>query len=65
MNKKIIINLNSSWNIYNFRLGLIKFLQSEGYEVFALAPIDESVNYLESAGVKCYNISLNQKGVIP
>ena len=65
INKKILINLNSSWNVFNFRLGLIKFLQSEGYEVFALAPIDEYVNYLESAGVKCYNISLNQKGVNP
>jgi glycosyltransferase involved in cell wall biosynthesis len=64
-NKKLLINLNSSWNVFNFRLGLIKFLQSEGYEVFALAPMDEYVNYLESTGVKCYNISLNQKGVNP
>ncbi len=63
--KKILINLNSSWNIFNFRLGLINFLQSEGYEVFALAPKDEYVKYLESAGVKCYSISLNQKGVNP
>ena len=65
INKKILINVNSSWNVFNFRLGLIKFLQSEGYEVIALAPKDEYVNYLESAGVKCFNISLNQKGVNP
>ena len=65
MNKKIIINLNSTWNIFNFRFGLIKFLQSEGYEIIAVAPKDEYVNYLESTGVKCYNISLNQKGVNP
>ena len=65
MNKKILINLNTSWNIFNFRLGLIKFLQSKGYEVFALAPKDEYVNKLESAGVKCYNVFLNQKGINP
>ena len=65
MNKKILINVNSSWNIFNFRLGLIKFLQSQGYEVFALAPKDEYVIKLESIGVKCYHISLNQKGTNP
>ena len=64
-NKKILFNLNSSWNIFNFRLGLIKFLQSEGFEVIALAPRDEYVNHLESAGVKCHNIFLNQKGTNP
>ena len=65
MNKKIIINLNSSWNIFNFRLGLIKFLQSEGYEIIAVAPRDEYVNHLKAAGLKCYNIYMNQKGTNP
>jgi len=65
MNKKILINVNSAWNIFNFRLGLIKHLQSEGYEIFALAPRDEYVRYLKSAGVKCFNILLNQKGTNP
>jgi glycosyltransferase involved in cell wall biosynthesis len=65
MNKKILINVNSTWNIFNFRLGLIKHLQSEGYEIFALAPRDEYVRHLKSAGVKCFNILLNQKGTNP
>lgn len=65
MPKKILINLNTSWNIYNFRMGLIKSLQSEGYQIYALAPRDKYVNDLELAGVKCYNIFLNQKGTNP
>lgn len=33
--------VNTSWNIYNFRLGLIRSLQKAGYEVVAIAPVDE------------------------
>jgi len=65
MKKKILINLNTSWNIYNFRLGLIKSLQSKGYEIISLAPKDEYVIELESIGVKCYHVFLNQKGTNP
>ena len=62
---KIIISINTSWNIFNFRLGLIKSLQSKGYQVFAVAPKDEYVPKLEAIGVICYDISLNQKGTNP
>lgn len=65
MPKKILINLNTSWNIYNFRMGLIKSLQSEGYQIYALAPRDKYVNDLELAGIKYFNIFLNQKGTNP
>jgi glycosyltransferase involved in cell wall biosynthesis len=38
---KIAILSNTSFNIFNFRLGLILFLQSHGYEVVYIAPPDE------------------------
>jgi glycosyltransferase involved in cell wall biosynthesis len=38
---KIAIVLNSSWNIYNFRLPLLKYLENQGHEVIAIAPVDE------------------------
>ncbi|MDA9656065.1 glycosyltransferase family 4 protein [Flavobacteriales bacterium] len=63
--KKILININTSWNVYNFRLGLIKSLQLKGYEIVALAPKDEYVIKLESIGVKCCHVSINQKGTNP
>ena len=62
---KIIISVNTVWNIYNFRLELIKSLISEGHEVIALAPKDDYVYNLEACGIKCYNIKLNSKGTNP
>ena len=63
--KKIAISLNTAWNIYNFRLGLIKALQKEGYEVIAIAPGDEYAKKLENEGVKFYDIKINNKGTNP
>lgn len=62
---KIVISTNTSWNIYNFRLNLIKALQNEGHKIIAVAPRDNYVSKLESMGVKCYNISMNTKGTNP
>ena len=39
--KKILITINTSWNIFNFRVGLLKALQKEGYQIVCLAPYDE------------------------
>jgi glycosyltransferase involved in cell wall biosynthesis len=37
----IAITSNTSWNIYNFRIGLIQHLQSIGHTVFFVSPYDE------------------------
>lgn len=37
----IAIVINTSWNIYNFRSGLVKALQSEGHRVVFIAPADQ------------------------
>ncbi len=65
MNKKITICSNTSWYLYNFRQGLIKALQKEGYEVTLIAPIDDYSQRLEYLGCKHYNIKLNNKGTNP
>ena len=62
---KIILSLNTTWNIYNFRVGLIKALRSQGHKVIALAPKDEYVDKLKALGVCCVNIKMNQQGVNP
>ncbi len=46
MKTKVAITGNSSWNVLNFRLGLIKKLMSEGYEVHIIAPEDEYTSEL-------------------
>lgn len=46
--KKIALVANSTWNIYNFRLNIIKRLLSEGHEVHVIAPVDEYLEYKEN-----------------
>ncbi len=65
MNKTIAIVINTSWNIFNFRLGLLKALQEEGYRVIAIAPTDEYSQKLEELGIEYYDININNKGTNP
>jgi glycosyltransferase involved in cell wall biosynthesis len=43
---KIAIVANTTWNIYNFRLGLMRELSAQGFRVVVIAPIDEYIHYL-------------------
>ena len=61
----IAIVLNTSWNIYNFRLGLIRTLRKEGYNVVIIAPKDEYTAKLEAEGFPYYEIKMNNKGTNP
>jgi len=63
--KKIIISINTTWNIYNFRLGLVKTLLKQGYEVYAVSPKDGYVEKLEKIGLKHIDIKINNKGTNP
>jgi glycosyltransferase involved in cell wall biosynthesis len=62
---KIAIVINTSWNIYNFRMGLIKKLQAEGHEVVAIAPVDDYSAKLIAAGCLFVPISMENKGTNP
>ncbi len=62
----IAIVLNTAWNIYNFRLGLIKGLLAEGHEVLAIAPPDEYVPQIEATGARFIDLKhLSRKGTNP
>ena len=41
-NRKVVVAANSSWNILNFRTGLIRALAAAGYEPVVIAPYDSS-----------------------
>ena len=62
---KIAIVLNTSWNIYNFRLGLVKALQAEGHEVVAIAPTDEYTSKLVQAGCLFEAVKMDSRGANP
>ena len=62
MSKKILISVNTAWNLFNFRSGLIQALISLGYEVVAVAPKDDYSEGLELLGCRFVNIEIDNKG---
>ena len=65
MPHRILLAANTSWYLYNFRLGLISSLLERGYQVSTLAPQDESSNKLECLGCKHIHLEMDNKGVNP
>ena len=63
--KTILISINASWNIVNFRQGLIRGLQAAGWRVIALAPPDEYSGRFGDLGVDYRPIEMDKKGVSP
>ncbi len=62
---KIVIVVNTTWNIYNFRMGLLESLQSDGHEIHAISPTDEYVPHLLKAGITHHPISISAHGSNP
>ncbi|MGD1839570.1 MAG: glycosyltransferase family 4 protein [Thermonemataceae bacterium] len=62
---RIAITINTSWNIYNFRKGLIQFLIKNGHKVYTIAPRDEYSQELIDLGCDYIPIALENKGTNP
>ena len=62
---KIAIVLNTSWNIYNFRMNFVRELISQGHEVHTIAPVDDYTNYLTEAGCVHHRITMDSRGANP
>jgi glycosyltransferase involved in cell wall biosynthesis len=62
---KIAIVLNTSWNIFNFRMNFIKALQAEGHEVHTIAPADAYTHFLQEAGCTHHNVKMDSRGANP
>ncbi|MCS7019116.1 MAG: glycosyltransferase family 4 protein [Cytophagales bacterium] len=62
---KICIVVNSSWNIYNFRSGLIKSLKKGGHEIVTIAPNDGYIPLIERLGCRHHIIEIDSKGSNP
>lgn len=65
MRKTAVISINSTWNVVNFRAGLIRGLQQHGFDVVALTPDDEYVGRLGEMGVRHVPIDIDKQGVSP
>jgi glycosyltransferase involved in cell wall biosynthesis len=62
---RIGIIINSSWNIYNFRGGLIEAFIKDGHQVVAIAPDDGFVGELKAKGCEFYEVNMERKGANP
>jgi len=63
---RICISANTSWNLFNFRLGLMKDLRKAGHEVIGLAPLDDSTRLIEKEDFKVIILkNLSRKGGNP
>ncbi|TPJ55189.1 glycosyltransferase family 4 protein [Mesorhizobium sp. B2-6-4] len=63
--RKIIISINTSWNVVNFRKGLIEALQGRGYEVVVAAPRDEYSRLIPPMGCRYVEIEMDNSGTSP
>jgi glycosyltransferase involved in cell wall biosynthesis len=62
---KVVIALNSAWNLLNFRSGLIKALLSNGHTVVLAAPADEHVPALVVLGARFVDLPMQTHGTNP
>lgn len=62
---RLIIAVNSSWNLLNFRTGLIRALVDAGYEVVAVAPPDAYAKRLIVLGCRFIPLSMDTQGTHP
>ena len=62
---RIAIVLNTSWNIFNFRMNLVRALQEQGHEVHTVAPNDDYSRKLTEAGCVHHNIRMDSRGANP
>jgi glycosyltransferase involved in cell wall biosynthesis len=62
---RIAIVLNTSWNIYNFRLNFVRALLEEGHEVHTIAPEDDFTNHLVNEGCVHHKVKMDSRGANP
>ena len=62
---KVMIALNSAWNLLNFRAGLIRALLADGHTVVLIAPADEHVPALQAFGARFVHLPMRAHGTNP
>jgi glycosyltransferase involved in cell wall biosynthesis len=62
---RIAVVSNTAWNLFNFRLNLMRQLRADGHEVIAIAPADMFVTSLQSEGFAFEPVSISIGGVNP
>ena len=64
--RRVVLAANSSWNIVNFRAGLIRALRDAGYEVVVVTPADPaSSERMDALGVDWRPVAIDRSGLNP
>jgi len=63
--KKVIIIANTTWNIVNFRNGLVEAFLEQGFEVVVVTPSDGTVSQVSAMGCKYIPVQLSQSSKNP
>ena len=61
----VVITVNCAWNIWNFRMSLVRELLRRGYRVTVFAPSDHTVDKLVATGCKFEPLDMNKSGMNP
>jgi len=56
---------NSSWYLANFRMALMKFVQSRGFRVLALSPRDEHTDRIQAEGIQWREVDVRRRNYNP
>lgn len=62
---RVAIVLNTSWNIYNFRMNLIRSLLAAGHEIHTIAPVDDFTPHLVNVGCFHHPLKMDSRGANP
>jgi glycosyltransferase involved in cell wall biosynthesis len=65
MNPKILMSINTAWNVCNFRAGLIRSLKDHGYDVVVAAPADDYVGRVMQMGCRFVKVPMDNNGTNP
>lgn len=61
----VVITVNTTWNVWNFRRNLVAALLSSGHRVTVFAPRDEYVERLLAMGCQHRHLDMNSAGLNP
>ena len=62
-NEKIVLSSNNCWNIYNFRLGLVKKLIKKNYSVYIITKKDRYSEELIKLGCNLFFLNINRNSI--
>ena len=60
---KIIFFANTEWYLYNFRLGLARYLRDKGYEVIMMSPMGPYGEKLVQEGFRWYGLPMDRMSI--